>query len=115
MPHNPRTIANQGDTSACTGFALATTIEYLLDRAERPVERISGHMLYSMARRYDEWADNDNEDEGSSLRGALEGMVATWRECAQDLDATRRCRRRRTTPTTGGSIRCAARSARTTA
>lgn len=73
MPHNPRAIANQGDTNACTGFALAATIEYLLDRAERPVERISGHMLYSMARRYDEWTGNDNKDEGSSLRGALKG------------------------------------------
>lgn len=73
MPHNPRAIADQGDTSACTGFALATAVEYLLDRASRPVERISGHMLYSMARRYDEWTDNDNADEGSSLRGALKG------------------------------------------
>jgi hypothetical protein len=73
MPHNPRAIANQGNTSACTGFALASTIEYLLDRAGRPVERISGHMLYSMARRYDEWAGNEQEDEGSSLRGALKG------------------------------------------
>jgi N-acetylmuramidase len=73
MPHNPRFVADQGDTSACTGFALATTIEYLLDRAGRPIERISGHMLYSMARRYDEWAGNENQDEGSSLRGALKG------------------------------------------
>jgi hypothetical protein len=73
MPNDPRAVANQGDTNACTGFALATTIEYLLDRSSRPVERISGHMLYSMARRYDEWAGNDMEDEGSSLRGALKG------------------------------------------
>jgi hypothetical protein len=73
MPHNPRVIANQGETSACTGFALAATIEYLLDRGGRPVERISGHMLYDMARRYDEWAGNEDEDEGSSLRGALKG------------------------------------------
>lgn len=73
MPHNPRAMANQGETSACTGFALATTIEYLLDRARRPVEQISGHMLYSMARRYDEWAANDAKDDGSSLRGALKG------------------------------------------
>jgi hypothetical protein len=73
LPHNPRAVSDQGDTSACTGFALATTIEYLLDRAKRPVERISPHMLYSMARRYDEWANNDDKDEGSSLRGALKG------------------------------------------
>jgi hypothetical protein len=73
MPHDPRPVGNQGDTSACTGFALATTIEYLLDRAKRPVERISGYMLYDMARRYDEWAGNEDDDEGSSLRGALKG------------------------------------------
>jgi hypothetical protein len=30
-------------------------------------------MLYDMARRYDEWADNDTQDQGSSLRGALRG------------------------------------------
>lgn len=73
LPHSPRAIANQGNTSACTGFALATCIEYLLDRAKRPVERISGPMLYSMALRYDEWANNENKDDGSSLRGALKG------------------------------------------
>jgi len=73
MPNDPRIVANQEDTNACTGFALATTIEYLLDRSQRPAERISGHMLYSMARRYDEWAGNDTKDEGSSLRGALKG------------------------------------------
>ena len=33
-------------------------------------------MLYSMARRYDEWAEEDeNEDSGSSLRGALKGWA----------------------------------------
>jgi hypothetical protein len=82
-PHNPRPTSNQGLTSACTGFALATVIEYLLERARRPVEGISGFMLYSMARRYDEWSENDENDEGSSLRGALKGWsrhgASTWR------------------------------------
>jgi hypothetical protein len=73
MPHNPRPTKNQANTSACTGFSLATVIEYLLDRGRRAVEPISGFMLYSMARRYDEWAENDERDEGSSLRGALKG------------------------------------------
>ena len=73
MPAKLRPVSNQGDTQACTGFSLATSIEYLLDRGKRPVEALSGYMLYSMARRYDEWTDNDESDEGSSLRGALKG------------------------------------------
>lgn len=72
MPNDPCVTKAQGDTNACTGFALATAIEYLLDRGGRPVEGISGYMLYDMARRYDEWA-NDNGDSGSSLRGVLKG------------------------------------------
>lgn len=72
-PHNPRPTSLQGDTNACTGFSLATVIEYLLERARRPVEPISGFMLYSMARRYDEWRGDDKKDEGSSLRGGLKG------------------------------------------
>lgn len=73
MPNDPRTTKSQHETNACTGFALSTTIEYLLDRGERPCEAISGHMLYSMARRYDEWGGDEREDSGSSLRGALKG------------------------------------------
>ena len=72
MPNDPCTTKAQGDTNACTGFALSTAIEYLLDRGGRPVEAISGYMLYDMARRYDEWA-NDDGDSGSSLRGVLKG------------------------------------------
>jgi hypothetical protein len=73
LPPRLRPVSNQGRSSACTGFALASVIEYLLDRAGRPVEAISGNMLYDMARRYDEWAENDQQDQGSSLRGALRG------------------------------------------
>jgi N-acetylmuramidase-like protein len=72
-PYNPRPTTDQKTTSACTGFALGKVIEYLLERARRPVEPVSGYMLYSMARRYDEWSENDEKDEGSSLRGALKG------------------------------------------
>ena len=75
VPHNPRPTSHQLRTRACTGFALAKVIEYLLERAKRPVEQISGFMLYSMARRYDEWTGNDQQDEGSSLRGALKGWA----------------------------------------
>jgi hypothetical protein len=74
MPNDPAPIKQQGQSNACTGFALATVIEYLLDRGQRQVETMSGYMLYSMARRYDEWADEgDESDSGSSLRGALKG------------------------------------------
>jgi len=73
MPNDPRPTKQQGDSNACTGFALAMAIEYLLDRGGRPVESISGYMLYNMARRYDEWAADQSKDTGSSLRGALKG------------------------------------------
>jgi hypothetical protein len=73
----------QGETNACTGFALAAVLEYLLQHRDRktgasrrPTEDISGFMLYSMARRYDEWAEEDEtKDSGSSLRGALKGWA----------------------------------------
>jgi hypothetical protein len=74
----PRNIKRQGDTNACTGFSLATVLEYLLERRapDRRADEISGFMLYSMARRYDEWAEEDEaEDSGSSLRGALKGWA----------------------------------------
>jgi hypothetical protein len=78
-PADARPVRDQGLTSACTGYALAVVIEYLLARADRHVEPISPHMLYSMARRYDEWAENDGSgpeaDSGSSLRGALKGWL----------------------------------------
>jgi len=76
LPHDPKPAKQQGQSNACTGFALATVIEYLLERSRRPVEAMSGHMLYSMARRYDEWAEEGDEaDSGSSLRGALKGWA----------------------------------------
>ncbi|WP_201774015.1 N-acetylmuramidase domain-containing protein [Pseudoxanthomonas suwonensis] len=79
-PRDARPMLDQGLTSACTGYSLAVVIEYLLVRADRHVESISPHMLYSMARRYDEWAENDDDDgpeadTGSSLRGALKGWL----------------------------------------
>ena len=84
-PWDPRPIKQQADTNACVGFALATVIEYLLDRAgDRPAELISGYMIYSMARRYDEWNESGDEvDEGSSLRGALKGWSKHGACCAR--------------------------------
>lgn len=64
-------ILNQKDTSACTGFALASVVHWLQEETA-PKERVSPFMLYSMARRYDEFPGSKS-DTGSSLRGALKG------------------------------------------
>ena len=66
-------VLQQGDTNACTGVALATVVSHLLVRAGRAKDaEVSPWMLYSMARRYDEFP-GANADTGSSLRGALKG------------------------------------------
>lgn len=68
-------VLQQGQTSACTGFALATVVQWLLgaEGAEGgPAEPVSPFMIYSMARRYDEFP-GATRDTGSSLRGALKG------------------------------------------
>ena len=66
-------VKNQGATNACTGFGLSLVVEHLLRSAGRETTAsISPYMLYSMARRYDEFPGSV-EDEGSSLRGALKG------------------------------------------
>jgi hypothetical protein len=77
-------IKDQAGTNACTGFALAAVVEHLLRRARRPPAAVSPFMLYSMARRYDEFPGS--KDDGSSLRGALKGWFkhgacadAMWR------------------------------------
>jgi hypothetical protein len=64
-------VRHQGETSACTGFALAAVIDLLLTRNGRKRETpVSPFMLYNMARRYDEFA-GFKADDGSSCRGAL--------------------------------------------
>lgn len=61
-------ILDQGREGACTGFALAAVINYLL--AQRGARRtVSPRMLYELARRYDEWPGESYE--GSSARGAM--------------------------------------------
>lgn len=73
FPSTHLPVKNQGDTMACTGFSLALVVEHLLRRARRErAPQISGHMLYSMARRYDEFPGSV-QDKGSSVRGALKG------------------------------------------
>jgi hypothetical protein len=69
--HRPR--LNQHDTSACTGFALATVVHVLTSRRDAAAaDPVSPFMLYGMARRYDDLA-GEAPDGGSSLRGALKG------------------------------------------
>ncbi len=78
-------ILDQGESGACTGYALASVINYLLweraikknylDFIDYPLEvkskKVSSKMLFNLARIYDEW---DGEDyEGSSCRGAMKG------------------------------------------
>jgi hypothetical protein len=82
-------ILNQGEEGACTGFALAATINFLLH--QRQIERrVSPRMLYEMARQYDEWPGRDYD--GSSGRGAMKGWFAhgvcsaeTWPARQTDL------------------------------
>ncbi|HMJ60218.1 MAG TPA: C1 family peptidase [Bryobacteraceae bacterium] len=68
-------VLNQCETNACTGFALASVIYHLQLAAKRKPARyeVSPFMLYSMARRYDEFPGAPSADTGSSLRGAMKG------------------------------------------
>jgi len=69
-------VLSQGETNACTGFALASVVYYLQCKAHpQDIDGwdVSPHMIYSMARRYDEFPGDPNVDNGSSLRGALKG------------------------------------------
>jgi pimeloyl-ACP methyl ester carboxylesterase len=66
-------VLDQGTEGACTGFALATVANYLLRaRGKNPdADQVSAWMLYTMAKRYDEWPGEDYD--GSSARGAMKG------------------------------------------
>lgn len=63
-------ILDQKKEGACTGFALAAVINYLLHQ-RGSARRISPRMLYELARRYDEWPGERYD--GSSARGAMKG------------------------------------------
>jgi hypothetical protein len=63
-------ILDQGQEGACTGFALAATINLLSQRSEGSL-RASPRMLYEMAKLHDEWEGENYE--GSSVRGAIRG------------------------------------------
>jgi len=66
-------ILDQGNEGACTGFGLATVVNYLLHTRKHEPDKIkvSPWMLYELAKRYDEWP-GENYD-GSSARGAMKG------------------------------------------
>ena len=74
-PRPSLAVLNQGQTNACTGFALAAVVRHLHQTAKRgkKLESVSPFMLYSMARRYDEFPGDPSADSGSSLRGAMKG------------------------------------------
>jgi hypothetical protein len=70
-------VLDQGADGACTGFGLAAVINYLLwvraleTDETKNFKSVSPHMLYDLARFYDEWPGQDYE--GSSCRGAMKG------------------------------------------
>src|ERR1041385_4578950 len=72
VPKLPRVLDQVGE-GACTGFALATVLNHLLRRRRR-ARSVSPRFLYENARRYDEWEGQDYE--GSSIRGAMKGLLA---------------------------------------
>lgn len=76
--------------SSCTGHAVASMINTVLASTPDPIQ-VSPYMLYHMARRYDEF--EGNEDQGSSLRGALKGWfyhgvlpAQDWPSLDEDID-----------------------------
>ncbi|MBK6295467.1 MAG: hypothetical protein IPF55_15155 [Rhodoferax sp.] len=75
--HAQGLVLDQGQEGACTGFGLASVINYLrfsacgTDAQRKKLNSVSPRMLYELARRYDEYEGHDYE--GSSCRGALKG------------------------------------------
>ncbi|VTU38162.1 putative chitinase [Variovorax sp. PBL-H6] len=67
-------ILDQGREGACTGFGLSCVINYLRwvkSGLPAKMESVSPRMLYTLARRHDEYEGENYE--GSSCRGALKG------------------------------------------
>lgn len=68
--------SSQGSQGACTGYGLAAVVNFLLWQRYGPGNTnhagpVSPHMLYDLARFYDEWPGE--EYQGSSCRGAIKG------------------------------------------
>lgn len=67
-------ILDQGEEGACTGFGLGCVVNYLRWRKAgmpKKLDPVSTRMLYTFARRYDEYEGEDYD--GASCRGALKG------------------------------------------
>src|SRR5688500_17385389 len=66
-------VLNQGFEGACTGYGLATVVNYLLTtrKVVSDCTPVSPRMLYELAKRYDEWPGESYG--GSSARGAMKG------------------------------------------
>ena len=66
-------ILDQGSEGACTGYGLATVVNYLLTtrKVVSDCNPVSPRMLYELAKRYDEWPGESYS--GSSARGAMKG------------------------------------------
>jgi hypothetical protein len=77
-------VWHQGKWWACTGFALATVVHYMLRRREINPDWtvVSPAMLYQMARRHDEYPGG--QFQGSSARGAMKGWCYHG-VCSADL------------------------------
>lgn len=93
-------VLDQGREGACTGFGLATVAHYLLRRRRMTPDRtrVSPHMIYRMAKRYDEWPGE--EYQGSSARGAMKAWhkhgicaAALWPAGTPESDDTLTARR----------------------
>lgn len=77
-------ILDQGYEGACTGYGLATVVNYLLTtrKVVSDCNPVSPRMLYELAKRYDEWPGESYS--GSSARGAMKG----WHKhgvCSEEL------------------------------
>ena len=86
-------VLNQKETSACTGFALSNVVNFLQRGRDPKAPAVSPFMIYSMARRYDEFP-GATADTGSSLRGAMKGWyrhgvckASLWRGLAMPAAA----------------------------
>lgn len=83
---NQGLVFDQGAQGACTGYGLAAVVNFLLwQRDGARHHGVSPHMLYDLARFYDEWPGE--EYEGSSCRGAIKGwskhgscVAPLWRQ-----------------------------------
>lgn len=68
-------VRNQGTEGSCTGFSLASVIDYLgaarATQEQGSFPPVSARMLYEMAKQHDRWPGDSYE--GSSIRGAMKG------------------------------------------